>query len=173
MHLVVRPRLSVQPVTKDAWNTINLLASQGGWDQEGPVPGPSTNKRKAEGSGKKGGRRTSKRKKHDTDEEGAAGDGKSKKSPAKPRRGKPRRAKQSETGDEQEQGGSDIEEEGHAEKPDHGILKNADEGGGNVNGVVVYGATDEDPEEVEKRNEKVDVQEDVKVIEPQMKRAVR
>jgi len=183
MHLIVRPRLSVQPVTKEAWDTINLLASKAGWDEESAVPGSSSNKkRKAEAPRAKGGRRKSKRNKGDagdTGEDDERSEGEAKKPTTGARRGRPRRSKKTETDDE-ERDDSDAEEErdaddgeSHSGNPEHGILKNAEEGGGNVDGVVVYGAQDEDPEAVEKRNEKVDVQEDVKVIEPKMKRAVR
>lgn len=33
MALVNRGRLSVQPVTEEAWNAVQLLAEKGGWDE--------------------------------------------------------------------------------------------------------------------------------------------
>lgn len=51
MALVKQGRLSVQPIAEDAWRTIQLLAKNGGWEEEGEKkkdtsPSTSTNKRK-------------------------------------------------------------------------------------------------------------------------------
>jgi hypothetical protein len=49
MPLVGKTRLSVQPVSSEAWNTIEMLASRGGWSID-ETKSKSTRKQMAEAS---------------------------------------------------------------------------------------------------------------------------
>lgn len=51
MALVNRGRLSVQPVKEEAWNTVQLLAKTGGWDETNKKGSGTRDKPKKAGKG--------------------------------------------------------------------------------------------------------------------------
>ena len=65
MDLVTRGRLSVQRVSEEAWNTIQLLAERGGWDGLN-LKSPQKKSTKATGENKRKGKATQRK---DVDEQ--------------------------------------------------------------------------------------------------------